>query len=281
MVKRVLITGLNSYVGTEFKKFVENLYYESIIVNTISVKGDDWLNHDFSKYDVIFHVAGIVHSKKHDKSTYFKVNSELSESIAKKAKINGVGQFIYMSTFSVYGKNHGNLNKSSTCSPKDSYGLSKYEGELKLQKLEDEKFKIVIVRSPMIYGPNSPGNYSTLRKFAVRTPIFIQSNNVRSMIFIGVLNNFIAQIIINEEQGVFVPQNIEFVQVSQMIKYISLFNNNKIYFIYIPKIIFDFSMRFKIFQKIFGELKYESSLNEQKYIINMSLEESIKITESY
>lgn len=41
-MKRVLITGKNSYVGTSFAKYVKDHHSDSIITESISVRGDEW-----------------------------------------------------------------------------------------------------------------------------------------------------------------------------------------------------------------------------------------------
>lgn len=280
-MKRVLITGLNSYVGTEFKKYIDDLYSDEISVSFVNVRNSKWTEKDFQNYDVLFHVAGIVHNKnkKDNKKIFYEINRDLTEKIAKKSKENGVKHFIFMSTFSVYGMNSGLINESTVCHPKNDYGKSKYEAEKKIKEIQDENFKVSIIRSPMIYGPNSPGNYSRLRNIAINSPIFINSNNERSMVFINVLSDFIAQIIINEKSGTFIPQNIEFIKVKEMIKEISEFHNKKIYFIDIPNFFWGIMMKFSLFKKVFGELKYTSKSSELLYIQPIKLKETIEITE--
>ena len=61
-MKRVLITGENSYIGTNFQKWLEQ-YPQEYEVETISVRGDEWKEKDFSDYSVVYHVAGIAHIK--------------------------------------------------------------------------------------------------------------------------------------------------------------------------------------------------------------------------
>ena len=59
-MKRILITGKDSYVGTSVKKYLEQ-WPKQYKVDELDVKGNAWKKYDFSKYDVVFHVAGIAH----------------------------------------------------------------------------------------------------------------------------------------------------------------------------------------------------------------------------
>ena len=65
------------------------------------------------------------------------------------------------------------ITKGTPLTPDNFYGDSKKQAEIKIRPLEDENFKIVIVRPPMIYGPHSKGNYPLLAKFAKKTPYFL------------------------------------------------------------------------------------------------------------
>src|SRR5699024_10485464 len=101
-MKKILITGKNSYIGGKFKEWVEQ-WPDEYIVDEISVRGDEWKEADFSIYDSVFHVAGIAHRKetKKNKNLYFEVNRDLVQKVAFKAKRDGVRQFIFLSSMSV------------------------------------------------------------------------------------------------------------------------------------------------------------------------------------
>ena len=59
-MKKILITGKNSYVGKSFEKWLGN-YPDRYSIDSISLRNDSWKEKDFSEYDVVFHVAGIAH----------------------------------------------------------------------------------------------------------------------------------------------------------------------------------------------------------------------------
>lgn len=98
-MKRILITGANSYIGTSVEKYLKDKS-DQYYINTIDMQNDSWIDKDFSKYDVVFHVAGIAHSDSgkislEKEKLYRAVNTELSIKTAQKAKIDGVKQFIF------------------------------------------------------------------------------------------------------------------------------------------------------------------------------------------
>src|SRR5690606_40692752 len=72
--------------------------FRSYLVETLDMKDPNWVNFDFSKFDVVYHVAGIAHvsSKKSMAPLYFKVNRDLAIETANKAKVSGVKQFIFI-----------------------------------------------------------------------------------------------------------------------------------------------------------------------------------------
>ncbi|MGQ7425451.1 NAD-dependent epimerase/dehydratase family protein, partial [Streptococcus suis] len=169
-MKKVLITGANSYIGTSFEKYIaEN--GADFEIDTLDLLDPKWREFDFSKYNSVFHVAGIAHFSKDEskKDLYYKVNTELTEEVAKIAKQQGVNQFIFMSSIIVYGDSTNSqriITKDTQPTPSDFYGDSKWQAEQRLNKLSTPSFNIVILRPPMIYGKDSKGNYPRLAKLS-------------------------------------------------------------------------------------------------------------------
>ena len=190
-MKKILITGANSYIGTHVENWLvkENSTQEKYKVDTLDMLDVNWINKDFTGYDVVFHVAGIVHQKEtsRNESLYYEVNERLAISVAEKAKHSGIGHFIILSSMSVYGFDKGHITKSTLPSPKTHYGKSKYNADNRILEMANEKFVVSIVRPPMVYGKGCKGNYGLLRKIALKSPIFPKYNNERSMIYIDIL----------------------------------------------------------------------------------------------
>lgn len=284
-MKRILITGKDSYIGSNFKKYLEQ-YPNDYYVEELDVRDDTWKNYDFSTFDVVYHVAGLAHSTPDEsqRELYYRVNTDLTYEVALKAKESKVKQFIFMSSIIVYGSGTIGedrvITKDTPLTPDNFYGDSKKQAEIKIKPLEDENFKIVIIRPPMIYGPRSKGNYPLLAKFAKKTPIFPTLKNQRSMLFLGNLMEFIKLMIDNEERGIFLPQNEDYVSSYELIKIISQINNHKIWFTGLFNPFIRLLNKQVYINKVFGNLTIDKELSRYKDNYNIyTLEESVKLTE--
>lgn len=263
-MKKILITGKSSYVGTSLEKWLGK-YPDRYSIDSISLRDDSWKEKDISKYDVVFHVAGIAHIKetKENADFYYKVNRDLAYEVARKAKVEGVKHFIFLSSMSVYGIESGVIDKDTHLEPKSNYGMSKLQAEELIKPLEDDRFIVAIIRPPMIYGKGCKGNYVRLAKLAVKMPIFPDVDNKRSMIFIDNLCEFVRLIIDGLNNGIFLPQNKEYVCTREMVKLIADNNGKKI------KLTNLFNPFLRLIQtstlrKVVGDLVYEQHISEPK-----------------
>lgn len=268
-MKKILITGVNSYIGTSLENWLKKIP-DKYIIDTIDMRGDLWKKKNFSMYDVVFHVAGIAHVSldSNMENLYNKVNTKLAIETAKKAKDEGVKQFIFMSSIIIYGNSRDNksvIDRSTIPNPSNFYGKSKLKAEQGIKQLDSEGFKIVILRPPMIYGRNSRGNYPKLARAAKKIPIFPNIENKRSMLYIDNLCEFIRIMIDNNERGLFFPQNSEYVKTSEMVKLIAEAHGKKIRLVKIFNPILK-AMQYKVelINKVFGNLVYEKSISEYK-----------------
>lgn len=267
-MKRILITGANSYIGTSLKKWLMK-EPEKYYVDTLDMTNPTWKEKNFSFFDVVFHVAGIAHvsSKKKKASLYFKINRDLAIHTAIKAKEEGVNQFIFMSSIIIYGKDNkiGDYSHINTDKflPENAYGQSKYEADQVIQQYSSPYFITSIIRSPMVYGPGCKGNFLKLVKAAMKLPIIPNIYNQRSMIYIDNLCELVRLIIDYNEGGVFYPQNSEYVSTTKLIEDIRHIRGKKIKKSKILVPIFRFlSLVFPVINKIFGNKTYINELSQ-------------------
>lgn len=291
-MKKILITGANSYIGTSFEKYVQENYPDDFTVDTVDMIDGSWREKDFSKYSSVFHVAGIAHSDNgkisaEKEKLYYAVNTDLTVETAKKAKADGVKQFIFMSSAIVYGDSapigkNKVITKDTPVSPANCYGDSKVQAENGIRSLNDDSFRVVILRPPMIYGKGSKGNYPLLAKIALKTPIFPYVKNERSMLYIENLCEFVRLMVKNDESGMFFPQNREFSNTSELVKKIAEAHGKKV------RLVKGFGWALKIMScmtglvnKAFGNLSYAMKLSEyrENYRV-LGLDESIEMTEA-
>lgn len=290
MMKRILITGINSYLGKCFKSYIEG--FEGYSTISISLRSGAWREESFEGIDTVYHVAGLAHSDNGrisaDKAQkYYEINTDLTLELAKKAKREGVGQFIFMSSAIVYGDSapigaRRVIDARTVCSPANCYGDSKVQAEAGLRRLESDSFKVVILRPPMIYGPGCKGNYPILSLFAQKLPFFPYVDNQRSMLFVGNLMAFVKLMIDNDEAGTFFPQNAQYSNTSELVRMIAKAHGRKIRLIkgltWLLKLVGAFT---PLVDKAFGSLSYSMEMSDYprgEYRL-YSLEESIRITE--
>lgn len=221
-MKKILITGANSYIGTSFKTYMDR-WPDLYQVDTIDMIDGSWKNQSFAGYDTIFHVAGIAHIKEtpENAALYYQVNRDLAIETAKKAKADGVSYFIFLSSMSVYGMDQGEITPDTKPAPVSNYGKSKLEAEAALTELADESFCVAMARPPMVYGKDCRGNFQLMRKLVQKSPVFPAIKNQRSMISITNLCAFARLLVDRQPGGIFFPQNKEYVNTTEMAKLIA------------------------------------------------------------
>ena len=282
-MKKILITGAGSYIGTKVQHWLEQSpdMFEVEAIDTID---NHWKQADFSKYDVVYNVAGIAHVKaaKGEGPLYYAINKDMVIEIAKAAKAAGVKQFIHMSSMIVYkevktleGKQ---IHKDTKPAPNGFYGDSKLQGELGIQALADDSFKVCVMRPPMIYGPGCRGNFPRLVWLATKTPIFPAWHNKRSMLYIDNLCEFVKQLIINEVDGIVYPQNAEYADTVEIIRYYAKANGKNVWItkLFNP-LIWMFGDHVRALGKMFSNSTYDMEMSKYPFDYHVvSLEDSFK-----
>ena len=295
-MKKVLITGANSYIGTSFETWAEKKYPGEFEIDTVDMVGGSWREKSFAGYDTVFHVAGIAHAdvghvSEERKAFYYKINRDLAIETAQKAKKDGVSQFIFMSSMIVYGESAGLgkkrvITKDTKPHPANFYGDSKWQADKGVRKLADDSFHVAVLRPPMIYGKGSKGNYPLLAKMAKKLPVFPDIQNERSMLYIGNLCEFLCLLMISGKGGIYFPQNAEYVRTSEMVRRIAETAGHRIWVTKLlnPAVWAASLIPGKVsglVNKAFGNMVYELDMSqtfEKKYQC-FGLKRSISLTE--
>ena len=289
-------------------------------IDTLSLRETDWEEYDFSGYTCVLHLAGKAHAdidklSEAEKQEYYKVNCDLAVRVAGMAKAAGVPQFIYMSSVIVYGDSAGvgytkHITAATEPTPANFYGDSKWQAEQELVKLADWKawdgtvgravagekvhcdrnvqdggFQVAIVRSPMVYGQGSKGNFPMLVKIAERTPIFPKIQNERSMIYIENLTEFLRLLIDSGQGGIYLPQNAEYTTTAEMVHRIGACKGKHIHLMGVMNPFVRLAGACpgkvgKLANKAFGSLTIEQGLTGditgyQRYSVEESIERSV------
>jgi len=270
-IKSVLIVGKDSYIGNKIDSWLTSKGYRVSQLDTLS---NEWETYDYSGYDAIVHVAGIVHQPQcNDWELYKRVNTEMPFEIASKARKDGVKHYVFFSTMGVYGLGKelrpNIIDENTPIRPSGMYGRSKYMAEQSLKKLEEGLFGVAIVRPPSVYGKGCRGNYiSGFASVVNKLPIIpVAYQNVRqSMLYIDNLCELIFQIVDKKLCGVFCPQDDISVNANEILATIGrgmgkTIKQSKFLGIFV------YPFRFvPIVKKAYGGIEYSRSLSEIKDI---------------
>jgi UDP-glucose 4-epimerase len=264
---KILITGETGYVGNHAKEYLENT--TNYVVKKVSLRRNNWMDMDFSEYDSIVHCVAVIPKNNIEDSVFFSVNHELSEKLAKKAKSDGVKQFIYLSSMAVYGmkpstkKGEGLIYSDTPCNPDSVYGKSKYQGEQAVVSLADDNFKVAIVRSPSIYGKRSTNYFN--QYYYIISKLFIQpyafTKCKRSAIYIENLCELFRLLIKNSNHGIFCPADNPTLSTVEYIKFLQNSKGNNFY----SSRLFGLALklvcsRMPIIYSMWGSIAYDDSL---------------------
>lgn len=150
MSKKILIIGKNSYIGNHIDQWLTAKGHH---VEQLDVLTDKWKTYDYSSFDAIVHVAGIVHQPEcQDWELYKRVNTDRPIAIATMAKEHGVKQYVFFSTMGVYGIEKQLkptvIGANTILRAEGMYGKSKLLAEEGLRVLQDEIFQVAVARPP-------------------------------------------------------------------------------------------------------------------------------------
>lgn len=282
---KVLVTGASGFIGRALVDLLltetgcqvlaavrSHIDIENVISRSIGdINGDtDW-SAALSGVDVVVHVAARAHVLK-ERSTnpsedFQSVNYHGTVNLAKQAVDAGVKRFIFISSIAVYGVDASDqpINEVSPVRPVTDYGKSKLAAEEQLLRLANQtKMQVVIIRPPLVYDGEAPGNFRTLLKVVERSfpAPFLSIKNRRSFIARANLVNFIVVCINNQNAAnqIFVVSDNKDLSTPELIRLLAQGMKRKARLIPVPRSIM------KLCATIVGRKKVYSQLCESLYL---------------
>jgi len=213
---RLLLTGATGFIGSSFY----SNYHNQFEIEVFSFQ-KDLTTLSISNIDTLVHLSALVHQMDGaSDEAYHEVNVTKTIALAKKAKEAGVKQFIFMSSVKVYGEESDTpYNETTACRPKDPYGKSKLDAEKGLLALQDDTFKISIIRTPVVYGEGVKANILKLIGLTDKYTYlpFGGITNKRSMIYVENLTHLISEVIIQKKEGIFLASDDQPISTTELI----------------------------------------------------------------
>lgn len=284
---KVCIIGKNSYIGNHIDEWFTKRGHE---VFQLDVLAEDWRAFDYSGFDAIVHVAGIVHRPNcKDEKLYHEVNTIMPTIIAEKFKrsTQSKATFVFLSTMAVFGMpkrlSKNVITVDTPMSPMGLYGQSKAAAEERLLKLQDGRFDVVVVRPPNVYGKNCRGNYipgfvKAVKKLPVIPAAYTHVK--QSMLYIDNLCEFIRLSIEQKRHGVFMPQDDKAVSAVEITTAIARALDKKPLISWLLGLAVRLGCLVPLIQKAYGGVEYDMRLSRiegMDYVV-VPFEEAMKRT---
>lgn len=278
-MKKLILIGSNGYLGSSFLNLYKNQYNFEIFL-LFNQKLEDI---NFDGIDIVLNCLTFVHQKiEHPYENYHEINVDYPVKLANSSKQKGVKQFVFINTIAVYGEDKEKLDENTTYEPITQYGKSKLETEKQLLELNDDSFIVSIIRQPIIYSKNAPGNIRSLIKLIDRVLIlpFGAIQNQRNFVYVGNLCAMMDCIIQTKSCGIFLVSDDVPLSITKLIVLIAKAKNKKIYLLHVwlfEKILL--WVKPSIYQRLFGSLIVDNS--QTKAILNFknpcSVDDGIQI----
>lgn len=239
----IFLTGATGFIGSHL---LEELIVKNYNINCLVRKRSNALPKEVEQINIhkfcespknhiksndvrtFIHVAGLTPSKTKGLSPddYYEANVELTKKLANAAVKLGVRRFIFISSIGVCGaETKVAFTENSKPKPIDDYSKSKLKAEKLLEEISaSTNMEVVIVRPPLVYGPNAPGNFGALLKLvSLGIPLPVGSlNNKKTLCGVNSLIDFIMTCIVYENSlnDTFLIGDAESVSTKELVQYI-------------------------------------------------------------
>lgn len=236
---KVLVTGANGFLGRHVCSTLEaqgikviravrkNYGLDSELLIP-SIDGDvDWTDH-LKQVDAVIHTAAKVHIENYNENEadeFFEINKRGTLKLAKDCAKSGVKTFIFLSTIGVNGEYSSDVFRvTDKVQPTGAYAKSKHEAEIELLSrwgAAESPMRVVILRPPLIYGKDAPGNFAKLTGL-LRKQLLLPLGSIknrRSFINVENLSSFICFCLFQKKvRGCFLVADNEVISTSHFIR---------------------------------------------------------------
>lgn len=241
---RVLITGASGFVGRAVLNRLSTESNLTLIAGTRQAEpgmlegyatvtspelgsGADW-SAALASIDAIIHCAGLAHQTNRSREALSLVNVDGTHRLAAQAIEMGVRRFIFVSSIAVNGLSTSDrpFAADDMASPATAFGISKHRAELGLWRLsQGSDMRLTVVRPPLVYGRDAPGNLSRLAKLVSRgIPLpFGSVRNARTLVSVNNLADLLASCLLQDAAAgqTFLAGDAEDVSTPQIIGHIA------------------------------------------------------------
>ncbi|MFA0568295.1 NAD-dependent epimerase/dehydratase family protein [Vibrio gallaecicus] len=273
----ILVTGASGFIGSWLALEHKNL--------VVSVSRNVQANSDFFIEDInrhtdwqtplsgiksVIHLAGTAHNRSGCHRKLLECDYEGTLKLMRDCGKYGVGRFVYISTVNVYSNFYsrhpfGVKTQLSPTTVKAEFCVSI---ENNLKEISNELgIELVIVRSPLVYGPNAPGNFSLLTKLVKKAPLlpFALVKNRRDFISVQNLVDLLIVCASHENAAghVFLASDNETVSTREFIDAVAYGQGKKVLQVPIPIGLMRFFGRLigktRMIDQLFDDLEVDSS----------------------
>ncbi len=282
-----LIIGASSYIAQAFiKRYEEQLTITTVSRNDQMQSYFDLTDKEFEGFDVLLNFAAIVHQNSPDPDLAYKINTQLPIFLATKAKEAGIKQFVQMSTIAVYNPMITSIDQASKTLPSTIYGKTKLEADKQLVTMQNHNFIVSIIRPPIVYGYDAPGNmYSLISLLQRGVPLpFLYKNNQRAILYIDNLTTALYEIVLQRADGIFILRDEHSPSLATLCSEINQQLQKQCILFTPPTFLIKFLIPFKKlpFYKLYDDLRLDDTFAQQsigkysKITLTDALEKTIK-----
>jgi nucleoside-diphosphate-sugar epimerase len=203
----ILVSGANGFVGAALceklrrnavvvrgavrTKYAQTSFPTDVVIDSLSAE-NDWTS-ALRNVKQVVHLAARVHvmsdTSADPLAEFRRVNVEGTKNLARQAANAGVRRFIFLSSVKVNGEFTADgkaFTSDDKPNPQDSYAISKCEAEFALRQISAETdMEVVIIRSPLVYGPGVKANFESMMRWLERgwpMPLGCVTQNQRSLV---------------------------------------------------------------------------------------------------